>query len=217
MPESALPASTQSMSPSSSRCACSRAASRSRHAARLEDRHPSPLGLERRAGGAHRAVDIRSGRGRNLSQVLSGGRIDRREASALGRFLPLAADVEPARREVQLRSDHGCLRRRRSVHSFAVRRIRVRSGPYGFPRRRKSIDLLTNSPRNLVDRSGPTRIPRFSFTVGRISRRHTNPTSDFRRSKSMFHVGLRCPNPTCGLPFPLSPAPPRASRFVSAG
>ena len=34
MPESALPASTQSMSPSSSRCASSRSASRSRHLAR---------------------------------------------------------------------------------------------------------------------------------------------------------------------------------------
>ena len=60
---------------------------------------------------------------------------------------------------------------------------------------------------------GPTRIQRFIFTVGRISRRR-NPTSGIRRSKSMFHVGLRCANPTYGLAFPLSPAPPRVSRFV---
>ena len=51
-------------------------------------------------------------------------------------------------------------------------------------------------------RSGPSRIPRFTSTVGRISRRRNptfniqHPASGIRRSKSMFHVGLRCANPT---------------------
>ena len=49
-------------------------------------------------------------------------------------------------------------------------------------------------------------------SVGRISRRR-NPTSNPRLGTSLF-VGLRCANPTYGLPFPLSPVPPRVSQFV---
>ena len=52
---------------------------------------------------------------------------------------------------------------------------------------------------------GPAGIPRF-ILAGRTGRRR-NPTFDLRRSKAMFHVGLRCANPTYGLP-------PRISRFV---
>ena len=60
---------------------------------------------------------------------------------------------------------------------------------------------------------GPTRIPRFIFTVGRISRRR-NPTSGAPSPCFMSDYAALIRPTGYGRPFPLSPAPPRTSLFV---
>ena len=110
----------------------------------FEDRHPAPVRLEGGAARPYCAVHIGGGRGGNLTEVLAGGRIDGCEPAAVGGLLPLAADVESARREIQLGSCHlpsqgigVCGRSRCTAPLRARRRRAARDGwrPSRTPRR----------------------------------------------------------------------------------
>ena len=70
--------------------------------------HAAPVGLEGRAPGTHGAIHVGFRRQWHLAEMLTRRRVDGYQSSTFAGVLPLAADIQAARGELEIRSDHDC-------------------------------------------------------------------------------------------------------------